>query len=139
MHKYIQYLLWSRMKSARYLWCLRPKLHIWAACCSESQMEFHCVVRGVYLAIIANLSENRVAQLVYGHIMPPISVAYLVIGTTSKAYTHARRSDNGRLPHEKQPQHNSLCSFVRRDCTVLPVFLGKMSGTRYGPVGTRFL
>jgi len=24
---------------ARYLWCLRPKLHICAACCSGSKME----------------------------------------------------------------------------------------------------
>jgi len=24
---------------ARYLWCLRPKLHICAACCSDSKME----------------------------------------------------------------------------------------------------
>jgi len=25
--------------ATRYLWCLRPKLHICAACCSDSQME----------------------------------------------------------------------------------------------------
>jgi len=25
--------------AARYLLCLRPKLHIYAACCSDSQME----------------------------------------------------------------------------------------------------
>jgi len=25
--------------AARYVWCLRPKLHIWAACCSDTQME----------------------------------------------------------------------------------------------------
>jgi len=40
---------------------------------------------------------------------------WLVIDTTSKAYTHARSSHNGQLPQEKQPQHNSLCSFVRRE------------------------
>jgi len=25
--------------AARYLWCLRPKIHICAACCSDSQLE----------------------------------------------------------------------------------------------------
>jgi len=39
---------------------------------------------------------------------------WLVIDTTSKAYTYARRSHkNSQLPQEKWPQHNSLCSFVR--------------------------
>jgi len=42
---------------------LTTKLHICAACCSDSQMEFNCVVRKVYLAIIGKLSQNRVVQL----------------------------------------------------------------------------
>jgi len=40
---------------------------------------------------------------------------WLVIDTTSKAYTHARRSHNSDLPQEKQQQHNSPCSLVRRE------------------------
>jgi len=40
---------------------------------------------------------------------------WLVNDTTSEACTHARRSNN----RKKIPQRNSLCSFVRRECTVL--------------------
>jgi len=40
---------------------------------------------------------------------------WLVIDVTSKAYTHSRRSYNSQLPQEKHPQHNTVCSFARRD------------------------
>jgi len=103
-------------------------------------MEFHCVVRGVYLAIIANLSENRVAQLVYGHIMPPISVAYLVIGTTSKAYMHMQ--DVVTMVGCRMKNSHSTTRYVRLYGEIAQYylfFLGKMLGTRYGPVGTQFL
>jgi len=72
--------------------------------------------------------------------MPSISVAYLVIGTTSKAYAHARRSHNSRLPHEKAATAQlAMFVCVERLYSITCFFLGKMLGTRYGPVGTRFL
>jgi len=40
---------------------------------------------------------------------------WLAIDTAGKAYTHARHSHNSQLPQDKQPQHNSLCSFVLRE------------------------
>jgi len=39
-------------------------------------------------------------------------VLWLVMDTTSKAYTHARRSHNSQLPQEKEPQHVRLCGIT---------------------------
>jgi len=48
-------------------------------------------------------------------VTPYSPLLWLVTDTRRKAYTHARRSHNSQLPQEKQPRHNSLCSFGRRE------------------------